>query len=363
MFKTQKKSLRKKAAFTLVEILTAATVMVLMVGAILVIITNVIKVWDNTTGAVQGYYEGDALADFMQQDLQSMIVKRDGRAWVQVTYPWDVGDLTAESAGGAPVRPPQIMFFTPTYIRPRFDTAQLMTKSEERTPIPGSICAVKYQLSYKNPFMEGTSNEGSNRKQDNAFYGLYRAVIDSKSTFEEILGDPQGDQDTNQNALNQVWNGSCTVLNEVGRFQRGTDLKSWVLAPENFLAPNVVDFQVTFAIMYKDEDAQVAEGQSRYKIAYIPPGTPFTVADRIIVDGMLYIRSESGGKISISSKEVEQGFLAFAEISVTFISEQGALELQHQRGEAGSRAEFQRIRQQYGTTTTRKIQFIVQPAD
>lgn len=357
-----KKAKVKRGAFTLIEVMLAASIMVVIIGAVLVAVGNIMESWNRSSGRIQGYTEGDALADFMAQDLESMVVKRDGKAWMQVIYPYNVGDLTGTSVGGLPIRPPQIMFFSPTYLRPRFDSSQMMNKATERTPIPGSICAVKYQLSYKNPFMDGSANEGSNANQPNAFYGLYRAVLDSRSTFEDALGDAQGDEMTNEYALANFWAGSATVLNENGAYVRGTDLKSWVLSPENFLAPNVVDFQVTFGIMYKEERALGPE-ESPYSVAYIPPGTAFTIADKIYVDGQLYKRSDGGGLAAVSPVEVENGFLSFAEISVTFISDAGAMELKNLKGSDKSLQKFQELRQVHGTTTSRKIQFRVQPAE
>lgn len=353
---------RAKKAFTLVEVMAASTIMVLLIGAVLYMVGQVLASWNDSAGKIQGYFEGDSLADFMQQDLQSMVIKRDGRAWMEVSYPKDVGMLTGTSIGSLPLRPPEIMFFSPTYIRPRFDSSQLMNRSTNRSSIAGSVCAVKYQLSFKSPFQEGSSNEGSNQKQFNAFYGLYRGVIDSKSTFEEALGDAQGDVNNNQYALQRFWSGTCSVLNDQGAYDKGADLKSWILSPENFIAANVVDIQVTFAIMYKPEGKVVAEGKSPYEVAYIEPGTPFTVADKIYVDGRLFQRSSGGGKASVSPSEVENGFLAFAELSVTFLSDTGVLEMRNMPSE-GKLEKFKEIRLKYGTTTTRKIKFIVEPTE
>lgn len=351
----------RKRGFTLIEVLAAATIMVLILGAVLVAVSDVLRSWNESSGKIQGYYEGDSLASFIQQDLQSMIIKRDGRAWLQVAYPNNVGMLTATRLGNIPIRPPQIMFFSPTYIRPRYDSEQLSTKSSERKPTPGSICAVKYQMSYKSPFRKGFANEGSNSRQPNAFYGLYRAVIDSKSTFEEALGEAQGSGESAEFALQRFWNGSCSILNDNGYYVKGMDLKSWILSPENFIASNLVDFQITFAVMYP-KDGEVRQNESPYQIAYIEPGTPFTVADKLYVDGKLYQRTSGGGKNYISANEVENGFLAFAELSLTFVSDQGAQEMRNLSGE-NQQQQFKELRMKYGTTTTRKISFLVQPAE
>ncbi len=352
---------KKRKGFTLIEVLAAATIMVIILGAVLLAVSDVLRSWNESSGKIEGYYEGDSLADFLQQDLQSMVVKRDGRAWLQVTYPNTVGMLTGTSVGGIPLRPPQIMFFSPTYVRPRFDAEQLMTKSDQRTPIAGSICAVKYQMSYKSPFRTGSANEGTNSRQPNAFYGLYRAVIDSRSTFQDAMGEAQGDQNSVENAIARFWNGTSSILNDEGHYTKGTDLKSWVLSPENFIASNIVDFQVTFAVMYPKE-GDVKQYESPYEIAYIEPGTPFTVGDKLYIDGKVYQRTSGGGKAYLMPNEVENGFLAFAEVSMTFISDIGAQEIRNLAGE-NKEQRFKELRMKYGTTTTRKIPFMVQPAE
>lgn len=357
----QTNDFKARKGFTLIEVLAAATIMVIILGAVLLAVSDVLRSWNESAGKIEGFYEGDSLADFIQQDMQSMIIRRDGKAWLQVSYPNNVGMLTGARLGGIPLRPPQIMFFSPTYVRPRFDAEQLMTKSTQRTPIAGSICAVKYQMSYKSPFRTGSANEGTNSRQPNAFYGLYRAVIDSRSTFEEALGEAQGNMNTVENALQRFWNGTCSVLSDDGYYTKGIDLKSWVLSPENFIASNIVDFQVTFAVMYPKE-GEVRQYESPYEIAYIEPGTPFTVADKLYIDGKLYQRTSGGGKSYIMPNEVENGFLAFAEVSMTFISDIGAQEIRNLSGE-NKQQRFKELRMKYGTTTTRKISFMVQPAE
>ena len=351
----------RRRGFTLVEVLAAASIMVVVLGAVLVAVSSVLRSWNESSGKIQGFYEGDSLADFIQQDLQSMIIKRDGRAWLQVSYPSNVGMLTATRLGNIPIRPPQLMFFSPTYVRPRFDSEQQAVKSSDRKPVAGSVCAVKYQMSYKSPFRKGMSSNDSIAGQPNAFYGLYRGVIDSKSTFEEALGEAQGSGDSVEFALQRFWNGSCSILNDRGYYEKGMDLKSWILSPENFIASNLVDFQITFAVMYPKK-GEVKQNESPYEIAYIEPGTPFTVADRLYVDGKLYQRSSGGGKNYISANEAENGWLAFAELSLTFVSDLGAKEMRSLSGE-NKQQHFKELRMKYGTTTTRKISFLVQPAE
>ena len=51
-----------------------------------------------------------------------------------------------------------------------------------------------------------------------------------------------------------------------------------------------------------------------------------------------------------------------AELSVTFLSDTGVLEMRNMPPE-GKLQRFQELRQKYGTTTTRKFKFIVEPTE
>lgn len=367
---------RQREAFTLVEIMAASAIMTMIVLGVLVVTTNILNTWGRSSGQLETMFEANVLAKVVKEDLESIKVRRDGRAWLQVSYPRNVGMLTGENyRDNVPLRPPEIMFYAYTMLRPRYTRDQMAQsigrKSNEAIPsIPGNLCAIKYQIGLKNPFMESSSNPSDNEAQYNAFYGFYRAVIDPKSTATEAMGqeiqgfsnDPESEEF--KYALEQnLWNKTCTIIDEEGMEQQGRELSSWTLSPENLLSTNVVDFRITFGVYYPNPNAGANIDEPKYKIAYIPAGVPFTVGRRIITESA-YILGDGGGREPIDVREIENGFLGFAEISMTFISEQGAKEMKAKMASnAMNPEEFKRLSLAYGNTVSRRVIFIAEPGD
>lgn len=271
-----------------------------------------------------------------------------------------------------PLRPPEIMFYSPTMLRPRYTREHMQDATGDAATavqIPGSICAIKYQLSLKSPFMDSSSNPADNESQYNAFYGLYRAVIDPKSTALEAMGStiqgyttsPDGEDFRDALAQN-LWAGTCTIVDEEGVEQPGTDLKSWVLAPENLLVNSMVDFRVTFAVFYPNPDATPGSGENDYKLAYIPAGTPFTVGPRILTEGAYEF--VNGSRNPVDPRLLEDGYLAFADFSMTLISDAGAKEIRALAMNGTLTQEsFKRLVLAHGNTVVRRIQFMAEPGE
>ena len=366
----------RKKAFTLIEIMAASAIMTIIVLGVLSITVNVLKTWNRASGQLQTYFDAGVVADIIQEDLESLKIKRDGRAWLQVAYPETVGALTGESdMDTVPMRPPQIMFYAPTLLRPRYtrdNIASAQKDAAHTAQIPGSVCAIKYQLALKSPFMESSVNPGDNESQYNAFYGFYRAVIDPKSTAMECMGETvQGynpdptSEDFKLALQNNVWSKTCTVIDEEGQEQAGQDLRSWALAPENLLSMNVVDLRVTFAVMYKDPDYQGGVDESPYKVAYIPPGKPLTVGKMILADEAYEIgQSGSRESVDVTSPEFRSGTLTYADVSMTCISDEGAKLMRAQMKQGTlSQDRFKELVLEYGNTVVRRIQFIAEPVE
>jgi len=365
------KSFRK--AFTLVEIMAATLIMTVIVLSVLIVTTQILGTWNSTSGQLKNYFNASIVGNIIQEDMESLLIKRDGRAWLQVAYPENVGMLTGSNYyDSVPLKPPEIMFYSPTMLRPRYTRDQLSAASQDggkfAVPIPGSVCAIKYQLSVKSPFLESASDESQNENQYNAFYGFYRAVIDPRSTVLEAMGQTiQGytsdiESDSYRYALsNNLWNKTCTIIDEQGVEQPGRDLRTWVLSPENLLVMNVVDIRVTFGVFYPNPNSGVNE--PRYKTAYIPPGTPFTVG-RKILSPVAFGYGAGGTRESVDPTLVEEGFLAFADFSMTFISDEGAKEMRAKMtAKTLTQEEFKQLVLQYGNTVTRRVQFIAEPID
>ncbi len=366
----------KRKAFTLVEIMAASAIMAIIVLGVLSVTSNILKTYTKASGQLQNYFDANIVGNIIAEDLESMNYKRDGRAWLEVEYPREVGLLSGKNhLDRAPLRPPEIMFYASTSLRPRYtkENTNIDLDGKYATAnimIPGSLCAIKYQVALKSPFMKSQGDAGD-EKQYNAFYGLYRAVIDSRSTILENMGnDKQGytsnpEVESYRKALSvNVWSGTSSIVNEKGEEVSGENLQTWARAPENLLAANIVDFRITFAIMYENVNASSPD-DPKYRIAYIPPGSDLTVGPRILAEEAYEI-SNSGGRMSVDtgSEEFRGGFLSFADVSMTFVSDAGAREMQAlMRGNRLTQEQFQRIVLQHGNTIVRRVRFMSEPLD
>ncbi len=362
-----------KKAFTLVEIMAASAIMTIIVLAVLNVTTNILKTWNMASGELKNKFDGSVVSNILQEDFEGAVIKKDGRAWFQIDYPENVGVLAGSNyRDDAPLKPPEIMFYSATILRPRYLREQMSSAVQNDRdivpiPIPGNICAIKYQIAIKSPFMESGTDSEANKSQYNAFFGLYRAVIDPRSTVLEAMGDEvQGytkddsSEDFRYALSSNLWSKACTIIDEQGVEQPGKGLAGWTLAPENLLVMNIVDFRITLGVFYKNPNEGANE--PLYKIAYIPPGTPVTVGPRIITNDA-YGLGAGGGRYPVDTSLLEDGFLAFADFSMTLISDAGAKEMRA-RMNAGNLSveEFKSLVVTHGNTVTKRVQFIAEPS-
>ncbi len=362
-----------KRAFTLVEIMAASAIMTIIVLAVLNVTTNILKTWNMASGELKNKFDGSVVGNILQEDFEGAVVKKDGKAWFQIDYPENVGVLTGSNyLDNTPLKPPEIMFYSATILRPRYLREHLSSVVQDNQdilpiPIPGNICAIKYQLAIKSPFMTSGGDPAANESQYNAFFGLYRAVIDPRSTVLEAMGDEvQGytkdssSEDFRYALSSNLWTKACTIIDEQGNEQPGKDLKGWTLAPENLLVMNVVDFRITLGVFYKNPNQ--GPNEPVYKIAYIPPGTPVTVGPRILTTNA-YGFGAGGGKYPVDTSLLEDGFLAFADFSMTLISDAGAKEMRAMMRSGNlTPEEFKELVLAHGNTITRRVQFVSEPS-
>jgi len=350
--------MKVRKAFTLIEIMAAAAIMTVVFTVVLSVASRVLTTWNRTSGEVRASYEAKVLLKMLQDDFEAMALKRTGGAWLQVSYDERVGMLSGgDYMAHVPLKPPQISFFSHTMARPRYSVEGYTQGTYERTPIPGTLCAIKYRMGLKNPFLESAANPGENEKQYNAFYGLYRSVIDAETTFESVLGPMnQGtDEDTAMDALSTFWiQNPVQVIDERG-YKSPVDLSIWTLSPENMLAMNVVDLRLTFGVKYMDYTKP--QGEDPLSHAQIPPGVPFTIADRIMID-----TENMGGNVSfdVSSQEaLESGSLAYVDVSLTMLTDLGAREIKARMQDNTLTPDtFRELCSQHSVTVARRINFI-----
>ncbi len=366
-----KMNFRARKAFTLIEIMAASAIMSGIVVLVLILTSNVLNTWTSASSRLQSFFDGGVVGSIIQEDLESMFVRKDGNIWFTVNYPpTPVGMLSGRSNFEmTPMRPPELMFFSRTSYRPLF-TFQNNTK----ITLPGNLCAIKYQIAVKNPFLDSTGNYSEDEMQNNAFYGIYRAVIDSRSTMTEVIPTVAEASANNIFALSDMWErGKSSILAEDGSFKQGVELNKWALSPENLLTMNLIDFRLTFAVTYPNPEAgefQQGANVPKYKVAYIPPGVPFTVGDTISVsqDGIAEIyeytdRGKSHG--TVDPDALGRGYISSIDVSMVFISEQGAREMRALMKSGNMTEEkFKDLATRYGSKAISKtIELVSEPQE
>jgi len=146
---------KAKRAFTLIEIMVATVIMVVLVGLVIQITSEVLKVWSRSSGKLAANAEARIAMDMITQDLETAVFRNNGQQWLRVDAPLESGgDYKGQTVG--------LKLFSPALDRPSG---------------PGDICAIGYRLSYKKSYANGPD-----------VYALYRMIVDPQVTFDDYLG-------------------------------------------------------------------------------------------------------------------------------------------------------------------------------
>lgn len=202
-----------KRAFTLIEIMVATAIMIIMVGLVIQITGDVLKVWNRSVDKLSSNAQARIAMELLTNDIETAVLRNNGLRWLESTQETVPNPLDSTS-----LQTTRLHLFAPAIDRPQTD--------DSNQPIGGDLCAISYELVYQDPVT------GSNDPLDNIF-ALHRRVIDSRTTFEDLMGDPV------QNTF--PW-ASATVSPTSGH------VAAYPLASDatNFLASNIIDFRVDF---------------------------------------------------------------------------------------------------------------------
>jgi len=177
-------------AFTLIEVLVAAAITVIMVGLVIQITAEVLKVWNQSTGKLSANAEARIAMEILTNDLETAVFLKNDQQWLRVE-----SETSVDSAGQTVA----LKLFAPALDRPKG---------------PGDLCGISYRLAYA-PAYTGASRDT---------YVLFRNLADPQRTFDELLGEGPNSP---QSELNSgFWQSNSTVV------------------PANYLAGNIVDFKV-----------------------------------------------------------------------------------------------------------------------
>jgi type II secretory pathway pseudopilin PulG len=288
-FSRQKKH---QSAFTLIEIMVATVVMIVLTGLVIQITSEVLKVWNRSSGKLSANAEARIAMDLLTQDLETAVFRNNNLQW-----------LRAEDDTSGWVNTVSLKLFSPAIDRPSG---------------PGDICGIAYLLENRDP-VSGSLSAGS---PDDRLWILYRMVASPEDTFNNLMG--VGNQDALPAKDKRVWDSNSIVgIDSDGN--EGT----------NYLVSNVVGFEIDF---YVEEDDT--------------PGNTLVTGDTIYGGDGATVGPQSllGGGFTKS--------LAYAEIKLTVISDEGAALLQNL---AQIPQDFDDVVREHGEVFTRRVNFLARP--
>ena len=290
---------RKRSGFTLIEIMVATVIMVILVGLVIQITSEVLKVWNRSSGKLSANAEARIAMDLLTQDLETAVFRNNGQQWLRVEAPKDPGgDYTNQTVG--------LKLFTPALDRPKVDASG--------NAVAGDICAVGYRLAYKQSYTNGPN-----------VYALYRMIVDPKTTFDHYMG---SSSDPNSPQIRLIT----------------TDQDDWdddtITDEENYLAGNIVEFKV---LIYTDD------------------GDP-TTQDPVNVEAasseLKYTYAFGGDSNQDSADILNTEPVMYADIILTVVSDEG-LELLNNLDRISELAED--VVLQHGEIFTRRVNFMARP--
>jgi prepilin-type N-terminal cleavage/methylation domain-containing protein len=298
----------RRSAFTLIEIMVATAVMVILVGLVIQITNEVLKVWNRSSGKLSANSEARLAMEFLTQDLETAVFRDNGMQWLRVEGPVDAGDSYVDQTVA-------LKLFAPALDRPKYETDsngnRILDGNGDPVPIPGDICGIAYRLAFKEAYTNGPK-----------IYALYRNIVDSKTTFNDLMG-----------------SGNQEVLTS------GEWSESTVTDDSNYLVTNIVDFKV---IVYHLDNSTVP--------ASVKPFNAEISGDAWkIISAKDYIYGGNDPAL-ISDAQVKP---LYADIMLTMITNEGLEILQNmEAGRAGTGYDKpEDVVREHGQNFIRRIQF------
>jgi prepilin-type N-terminal cleavage/methylation domain-containing protein len=286
-----------KRAFTLIEIMVATVIMVVLVGLVIQITSEVLKVWTRSSGKLAANAEARIAMDMITQDLETAVFRNNGQQWLRVDGP-------EAMAASAPYTSHTVALklFSPALDR---DTSSA-----------GDICGIAYRLEYQESYDQtGVTNPVE-------VYALYRAIARPDDTFNLLMGSASQGTSSPQDSIDGTpafWTAAS------------------ILSPDNYLVSNIVDFKV---LVYEDDGSR-------------PPApanaNPTTFK---LIAGQDYIYGGTGGTNTP---------LLYADVILTVVSDAGLeiLSLPSLAGTGYDDADD--VVREYGEVFTRRVNFMARP--
>ena len=250
-----------KRAFTLIEIMVATVIMVVLVGLVIQITSEVLKVWARSSGKLAANAEARIAMDMITQDLETAVFRNNDLQWLRSE------DDTVSGPAGTTNATVALRLFSPALDRPDG---------------PGDICAIAYKLDYLNA-VTGTAT-------GDRLFVLYRLVVNPQDTFDGLMGDANQKSLPNKGA--PAWTGTGVSESIVG------------VDGANYLVSNIVGFEIEFHVqddgdpdtvtLVTDAAGTIYGGQAGVPATVGPQGVSSCCADCVAVVGLSAATSVCG---------------------------------------------------------------------
>lgn len=317
---------KQKSGFTLIEVLVATVVMVILVGMVVSITGSVLDVWSKSSGKLSANAEARIAMELITQDLETAVFRNNGQQWLRVDGPETVqGNYASQTVA--------LKLFTPSLNRDRTDPATGL-------PIAGDICGVAYRLEYQGAYDDSNAPN---------VYALYRKIERADTTFHSLLGSESEGTASNQLELNNAK--SATGSNVPANNARSEVwVDSEILDEANYLASNIVDFQV---LIYEEDTSST--GTALVAVNWDENGSE-------LEQGTYAFGGEvSGTRVGSGGLNDPQKRLLFADVILKVVSDEGLeiLALPTLAGTGFSNEDD--VIQEHGQTFTRRVYFPANP--
>lgn len=316
-----------QSAFTLIEIMVAAVITIIMIGLVVQITSEVLKIWNRSAGKLSATAEARIAMQIVTSDLESAVLVNNNMRWLLAQ-----DENLPTIIPGYAEQTTKLVLFTPAFDRRNKDANDAL--------IPGNIGGVEYELVYQDPVT------GDPDPEDNIF-ALHRRLIDPVTTFKELLG--------RNNQEKFEWAGDPVPVDASVQLQ--SDEYAPPSTAEYYLAGNIVDFRIKFFVLSPDPDG---DGQIPLKV-----DSPVIYGGRLDSDGNL-LEEEERGTVGPHAEDPDFRYpIEYADISMTILSDEGMDILRNlldgKGGTGYSDSEGERVILEHGEVFKRRVHFPAKP--
>ncbi len=275
----------KNRGFTLIELLVAMAITTIIVTVLVSITALSLDTWNRSRSEIRAARQGKAMIDSMAQDLESLVLRKGNNfEWLNAQSKPIEGPKGEDNPNAV-----EIFFFSAATDR---YNGQIGVTDVDKG---GDVSSIAYQLRYKDPIPNGTSDKAKT-------FVLYRKIVNPDRTFTSLLG---------QNKLDTAF---------VTLTGTGDDA---VEAVENFVCENVYQFTVTFHVETTVLDAS---NKPVTKVVPISVGQDAKQAKEFFITGNGITSTYTG---DLTADQLKSGRITTVEVSLTVITDFGLSQMRN----------------------------------